>query len=151
MKKSPTQMSLDLLREYGWLPAIVEKYIAFGKVKKRKDLYQCMDIIAIKDGHKGVLGVQTTSYANVSERINKSMNNRALHLWLATGNRFCVVGWLFDKNTFIRYTWREITLSSSGELQVSSDVSGAEELYLGKKKEGADNSYENAKTDELEN
>lgn len=67
MAKSPTQLSLEKLRADGWLAEVVEKWIPGANI--RKDLWGWTDIVALKDGE--TLAVQTTSYSNISARVNK--------------------------------------------------------------------------------
>ena len=40
-----------------------------------------------------VLAVQTTSGANITSRIEKSMGKKELFIWLKVGNQFEVHGW----------------------------------------------------------
>lgn len=88
---SPTQRSLALLREQGYVPWIAEHYNAFARV--RRDLYGFIDIVALKPGEKGVLAVQTTSGSNVSARIHKIEANPNHKLWIECGNRILIHGW----------------------------------------------------------
>jgi len=91
MKTSPTQRSLKLLRDEGYTVQVVEKWQAFAK--KRVDLFGCIDIIAIKDGVTGVLGVQTTSGSNLAAREKKARAIPALTTFLDAGNSFELHGW----------------------------------------------------------
>jgi hypothetical protein len=65
-KSSPTQRSLEYLREQGYFCAIVEKWNSF--TKQRQDLWGWCDILAIRENE--VLAVQVTS-TGVAERIKK--------------------------------------------------------------------------------
>ena len=89
--KTPTQLSLEFLRDQGYTVAITEHWNAFAKI--RQDLYGIIDLIAIKSGVPGVLGIQTTSKSNISARVNKSKQNSALLTWYKAGNRFLIHGW----------------------------------------------------------
>lgn len=66
-KISPTQRSLEKLRDAGYLAEVVERWLTFAKC--RKDLWGFVDILAIRDGE--ILGVQATSYTNISARVKK--------------------------------------------------------------------------------
>lgn len=94
---SPTQRSLALLKKEGYKPWIVESYNSFGH--NRVDLYSFLDIVALRNGDMGVLGVQTTSTSNISARVHKILGIPAYHLWLECGNRIFVMGWRKDKKT----------------------------------------------------
>ena len=90
MKTSPTQRSLALLRERGYLCAIVEKWNPYVRI--RQDLWGFADILAIK-GDESLL-VQTTSGSNVSARLAKIENNVQAAMWKCSPNRKIVVhGW----------------------------------------------------------
>ena len=64
---TPTQRSLEALREAGYLPVVVERWNPFAKI--RQDLWGWCDILAIRKGE--VLAVQVTSTGNVSARVKK--------------------------------------------------------------------------------
>ena len=65
--KSPTQLSLAMLREDGWFCWITEHYNYFSKT--RQDLWGFGDILALKPGQ--ILCCQTTTASNMSARIKK--------------------------------------------------------------------------------
>ncbi len=88
---SPTARTLTVLRRLGYLPAIVERWIPGANV--RRDLYGCIDIVAIQANEHGVLGIQATSLPNISARLKKAKALPALEIWLLAGNRFEVWGW----------------------------------------------------------
>jgi len=87
--KSPTARSLELLREMGYLPQVVEYYHAFSK--KRRDLYGCIDIVAAHP-KLGILGVQATSGSNHSARFKKATECPILY-WLQAGGKVQVWSW----------------------------------------------------------
>ncbi len=84
-KTSPTQRSLKLLRDEGYTAQVVEKYNMFAHI--RQDLFGFIDIVCIKDGAKGVLGVQTTTQAHGAEHVDKIKSIPAYKTWLAGGNQ----------------------------------------------------------------
>jgi hypothetical protein len=86
---SPTARSLKYLREAGYAADIVERWIPGANI--RKDLYGCIDIVAVRPGE--TLGVQTTSYSNMSARYNKALQQAGLRAWLEAGNQFVIHGW----------------------------------------------------------
>ncbi len=88
---SPTSRSLDFLRQAGYLADVTERWIAQAGV--RRDLFGCIDLVAIHPRETGVLGVQATSLSNVSTRIAKAKGIPALRVWLTAGCRFEVWGW----------------------------------------------------------
>ena len=89
--RSPTELSLDYLRKKGYSVAITEHWNPFGKV--RQDLFGIIDLVAIKAGEVGVLGIQTTSKSNISARVAKAKNNKDLLVWYKAGNNFIIHGW----------------------------------------------------------
>ena len=92
--KSPTQRSLEHLREQGYHPEVVEKYNSF--TKRKNDLWGFADILAIKRDE--VLAVQTTSGANVASRIKKIMESDLLPKVREAGVRIIVHGWTKQAN-----------------------------------------------------
>lgn len=86
---SPTQRSLALLREQGYLCEIVERWNPWAKI--RQDLFGIGDILAIKDNE--TLMVQTTSRSNVNARVKKISESEVLPVILRAGWRVQVHGW----------------------------------------------------------
>ena len=98
-KSSPTQRSLEYLREQGYFCAIVEKWNSF--TKQRQDLWGWCDILAIRENE--VLAVQVTS-TGVAERIKKIEDSPTVAFVRKAGIRIEVHGW--RKNTKGRYVLR---------------------------------------------
>jgi hypothetical protein len=98
-KSSPTQRSLEYLREQGYFCAIVEKWNSF--TKQRQDLWGWCDILAIRENE--VLAVQVTS-TGVAERIKKIQESPTIALVRKAGIRIEVHGW--RKNVKGRYVLR---------------------------------------------
>lgn len=97
--RSPTQRSLEYLRELGYHCAIVEKWNSF--TKQRQDLWGWCDILAIRENE--VLAVQVTS-TGVAERIKKIQESPTVALVRKAGIRIEVHGW--RKNVKGRYVLR---------------------------------------------
>ena len=92
MATSPTQLSLKLLREQGWLVDVVEKWIPGANI--RKDLYGFGDLLCIKG--KDTLVVQTTTASNMSARINKIADHENVRKVREAGWAIHVHGWHLD-------------------------------------------------------
>ena len=88
---SPTQRTLKRLRDQGWpLVQVVETTIPHTFIKR--DLFQFIDVLAICGDE--VLGVQTTSGANVSARLQKMRTLPSVAHWLASKTRRIEIhGW----------------------------------------------------------
>lgn len=97
--RSPTQRSLEYLRELGYHCEIVEKWNSF--TKQRKDLWGWCDILAIRKDE--VLAVQVTASA-VAERIKKIQDSTTVALVRDAGIRIECHGW--RKNSKGRYVIR---------------------------------------------
>lgn len=102
MAKSPTENSLAYLRENGWTAEVVERWIPGANI--RKDLWGFVDIVAIR-GEK-TLGVQTTSYSNVSARVRKIQESDMLPLVREAGWLIHVHGWAKGKKEGRRILWK---------------------------------------------
>jgi hypothetical protein len=59
----------------------------------RIDLFGCIDIVAIKEGENGVLGIQCTSSGHTSDRFKKIIVIPEIKTWLKCGNRLLLQGW----------------------------------------------------------
>src|SRR3990172_10044773 len=88
---SPTQRSLKLLRSEGYTCQIVEKWNFFAHI--RQDLFGFIDIVCLKEGEEGVLGVQTTSATHMSDHEKKIVKSPISRLWLMTGNKIELQAW----------------------------------------------------------
>ena len=86
---SPTARSIEELKGRGYTTWVVEHYNYFSK--RRIDLYNCIDIIAIKKGK--TLAVQTTSRSNINSRVKKIKANEYLDAMLSAGWDIEVHGW----------------------------------------------------------
>jgi hypothetical protein len=87
---SPTARTLTYLRRLGFTADVCERWLPRANI--RKDLFGCIDILAIKPGEP-VLGVQATSGNNISARLTKARALLTLKTWLASGCVFEVWGW----------------------------------------------------------
>ena len=88
---SPTERTLRWLRKQGYTADVVERRLPHSFVTK--DLFGCLDIVAIKAGSLGVLGLQVTSAAHWAERIAKVEAEPRAKLFHDCGNTIWVVGW----------------------------------------------------------
>jgi hypothetical protein len=86
MMASPTSRSLALLRKCGHHADVTERWLPYANV--RKDLFGCIDLVAVRLGEPGVLGVQSTTAGNLAARVKKARQQPELRTWLATGNRY---------------------------------------------------------------
>lgn len=88
---SPTERTLRWLRKQGYTADVVERRLPHSFVTK--DLFGCLDIVAITAESRGVLGLQVTSAAHLAERVAKVTAEPRARLWHACGNPLWVVGW----------------------------------------------------------
>lgn len=82
--KQTGERSLKYLRDNGYKAGVVERYNSF--IHQRFDLFNIIDIIAIKDGE--TLGVQTTTHNSASAHRKKIREEPLLQDWLRAGNKF---------------------------------------------------------------
>src|SRR5579863_9195830 len=97
------QKSRELLKEQGYDTWIVEKPWN-PYTKRREDLFNFGDILAIREGFVGCTAVQACG-EDVASHVSKLLKgyvdqngktwepNQQLRLWLSTGNRFFIWGW----------------------------------------------------------
>jgi len=86
---SPTSRSLALLKEQGYITAVVEKYNPHARI--RQDLFGFIDILALRDGE--TLAVQATSGSNVAARVAKIAESETAPIVRKAGWRIEVWGW----------------------------------------------------------
>lgn len=104
MSTSPTQRSLKKLRDDGYTAAVVEHWNPFAKV--RQDLFGIIDIVAIKENN--TLGVQTTTYSNISARINKILLSKIYPTLKKAGWKILCHGWKKNKSGRWEVVEREV-------------------------------------------
>ena len=97
MALSPTQLTLRLLREDGWLVEVTEKWVPGANI--RKDLFGWIDLLALRDGE--TLAVQTTSWSNISSRVNKIAESDTVAAVRKAGWTIHVIGWKKEKSRWI--------------------------------------------------
>ena len=97
-KATPTSRSMAWLKDAGYHAEVVEQTKRVGAPGAMKvwkvDLWSFIDLLAIKRGE--VLGVQTTSWTNVSARVRKITDSPLLPLVREAGIRVVVHGWHAD-------------------------------------------------------
>lgn len=102
-RKSPTQRTLEHMRGLGYLCQVVERYNAFARV--RVDLYGFIDVLCVRG--EDIVGVQSTSGANVASRVTKITEHPNWPL-VCKAIRVIVHGW--RKNAAGRWVLREVAL-----------------------------------------
>jgi len=95
MKRSPSALTAELLKEQGWLVWTVERWIPGANI--RVDLFGILDQIAIRDGQ--VMGLQPTSWENVSARVRKIADSEHIGEVRKLGWTLMVYGWKWDAKT----------------------------------------------------
>jgi hypothetical protein len=99
---SPTERTLNALRRAGWYPERVEHWVPFPSNDpstgrdipgRRRDLWNLFDVLAIRLGRGGVLGIQCCSSSDVGVRLTKLRASALAKVWVLAGNGLWVVGW----------------------------------------------------------
>lgn len=105
MTTSPTQLTLKKWKKAGYICAVVEKWNPHAKI--RQDLFGCIDVLAV--GADGTIGIQSTSYSNISARVRKIEDMPEIVAALrAAGWTIIVEGWRKPKN---RWECRQVDVS----------------------------------------
>lgn len=100
---TPTQRSLKLMRDRGYLSAVTERWNPHARI--RQDLFGIVDVLCLGDD---IIAVQTTSASNVSARVRKIEDSEALPALRRVGIRVVVHGWRKVKG---RWQVREVDVS----------------------------------------
>lgn len=88
---SPTSLTLNRLRELGYIACPVERRIAAANI--RKDAFGVGDVLAAHPIRREVLLVQATSADHVAHRLTKARAHPELAAWSRAGGLFQVWGW----------------------------------------------------------
>ena len=100
MAISPTQRTLKRLRDSGDYPlvSIVERWNAFAKI--RQDLFGIIDLLAV-DSKGNTVGIQVTSYSNISARVKKMEDSDAIRHLRDANWTLIVEGWHKKNNRWV--------------------------------------------------
>lgn len=95
MARSPSALTAELLKGQGYIVWTVERFIPGANI--RVDLFGVLDQLAIKDGE--VIGLQPTSWTNVSARVKKIAESEHIAEVRKLGWTLLVYGWKRDAKT----------------------------------------------------
>jgi len=95
-KITPSQRTSSWLKEQGYTCGTVERFIhpsSFAGHGYRRDLFGCIDVIAIRRGV--VLAVQTMGqdWSGHWEKLTAGDGRPGTELWLSSGSPFLMIGW----------------------------------------------------------
>lgn len=102
-RMTPTQRSLKLMRDRGYLCEVVEKWNAHAKI--RQDLFGFIDVLCVRGSE--VVGVQTTSGSGDLARIRKIMEHENFRK-VAGAMSIVVHGWRKLKGKGKRPVWQTV-------------------------------------------
>lgn len=97
MAMSPTQLTLRELRKRGYTAEVTERWNPFAKI--RQDLFGIVDVLGV--GPDGTIGVQATSYANISHRVRKIAESDKIAALREANWTIEVWGWRKVKNRWV--------------------------------------------------
>lgn len=92
-KHSPAELSLAMLRRWGWQAAMVERFIA--AIKIRQDLFGIIDILGMS-AERGIIGVQCCSLDAYQKHIEKYRDPDLVYnikTWLQANGRYEIWAW----------------------------------------------------------
>jgi hypothetical protein len=110
---SPTQRTLEYLRNQGYEAGVVERFLMIaGRIPKRFDLFGAIDVIAVHPDKPGCLGVQCCPSARLSDHRELIRNlladgdkGKGIRTWLHAGNRLSIFSWRLGGPRGKRKTW----------------------------------------------
>lgn len=85
---------MEYLRDRGHLVQVVEKWVSVKTMPGggiRRDLFGCIDVIAIMDGV--IVGIQCGATSGHSGHKKKCLAEPRLTTWLKAGGRFLIHSW----------------------------------------------------------
>lgn len=106
---TPTQRTLKLMRDRGWLAEVTEKWIPGANI--RKDLWTFCDVLCLHPESGEILAVQTTSASNMSARVKKIVECELTAIVRKCGIGIHVHGWVAPSKGNRFWSVRERDLS----------------------------------------
>lgn len=106
---TPTQRTLKLMRERGWIAEVTERWIPGANI--RKDLWSFCDVLCIHPESGEILAVQTTSASNMAARVKKICDCELTPIVRKCGIGIHVHGWIAPTKNKRLWTVREKDLS----------------------------------------
>ena len=106
---TPTQRTLKLMRERGWIAEVTERSIPGANI--RKDLWTFCDVLCIHPESGEILAVQTTSASNMAARVKKIGDCELTPIVRKCGIGIHVHGWIAPTKNKRLWTVREKDLS----------------------------------------
>lgn len=97
-KPTPTAKAIQELRAQGYDAEKVEQRLPIPGRFVTRDLFQCIDVIAMKPGAP-LRGIQVTTRDHVNHRMVKAEASRKARIWVSTGNSFEIWGYGGKKTT----------------------------------------------------
>lgn len=93
MPASPTQRTMQFFHKLEWEIWPAEYWCKFSN--KRRDLGGFIDLVLLHEQRKLHVGLQVTTYSNVSARVKKikTQRRRQARKWIYTGGAVQVWGW----------------------------------------------------------
>jgi len=124
---SPTLMSLEVLRERGYVAdkdCVVERRIPCGKFSITRDYINVVDLVVFHPQH-GILAIQASTGANHAARLEKVLAEPRARVWLEAGGRLAVWTWSKTGAAGTRKLWQlreqELTLEDFDNAASSAD------------------------------
>jgi hypothetical protein len=111
--KSTSGTSIKYLNSMNYMAQAVEQWNHFSK--RRMDLFGFIDVVAVKNGEHGVLGIQACGRFDINRHIEKAICSCGIRVrvWLGAGNRLYFHGWDKLHHGKIRLKVVELLLGST--------------------------------------
>jgi hypothetical protein len=111
MKASTTQLSLDYLRDLGYVVDVVERWVpgTAGGPRVRRDLFGILDLVAVRSSE--TMGVQTTTKGELSKRARKIADSDHIGALREAGWTLHVHGWWQPNGPRTRYVCEVLDVS----------------------------------------
>jgi hypothetical protein len=90
------QRTMNYMRKQGFSCWVTENKVPYSFISR--DLFNFIDVVAMKAGF-GIVGIQTTSKANMSARKKKILAIPEHRIWLDSGGKIVIHGWYKKKGS----------------------------------------------------
>ena len=91
MASGPTARTLEMLHKEGYIAQVVERWNPWAQ--RKIDLFNCIDIIAVRPTRCSIVGIQCTTGSHHAVRRAKILSEPKARAWLECGGSIEIRSW----------------------------------------------------------
>lgn len=105
MASGPTARTLEMLHKEGYIAQVVERWNPWAQ--RKIDLFNCIDIIAVRPTRCSIVGIQCTTGSHHAVRRAKILSEPKARAWLECGGSIEIRSWSRRGGRGKRKKWEE--------------------------------------------